>query len=85
MDSVLRAVPGPDAPKRLFVPVGVPAQVRAKLRQEGWQTVAALADAGDVPAEARRLGADERVSGRPIVRADDPPAAARRILDEMAG
>lgn len=55
MDSVLRAVPGPDAPRRLFLPVGVPAEERAKLRQEGWQTVAALADVGDVRAEARRL------------------------------
>ena len=37
------------------------------------------------PAEALRLGADYLVIGRPIFRADDPPAAARRILDEMAG
>jgi ATP phosphoribosyltransferase regulatory subunit len=48
-------VPGPDAPRRLFLPLDVPAQERAKLRQEGWQTVAALADVGDVLAEARRL------------------------------
>lgn len=37
------------------------------------------------PAEALRLGADYLVVGRPIFRAEDPPAAARRILDEMAG
>ena len=37
------------------------------------------------PAEALRLGADYLVVGRPIFRAEDPPAAARRILAEMAG
>ena len=37
------------------------------------------------PQEALRRGADYLVVGRPIVRSDDPPAAARRILDEMAG
>jgi len=35
------------------------------------------------PAEAVRDGADFIVVGRPIVKADDPPAAARRILEEM--
>ena len=36
-------------------------------------------------AEAMRCGADYLVVGRPIVRADDPLAAAQRIIDEMAG
>ena len=36
------------------------------------------------PAEAVRRGADYLVVGRPITRSDDPPAAARRIVDEMA-
>lgn len=36
------------------------------------------------PAEAVRLGADYLVIGRPIFRAEDPPAAVRRILHEMA-
>ena len=35
------------------------------------------------PAEAIRRGADYLVVGRPITRADDPAAAARRIIGEM--
>lgn len=37
------------------------------------------------PAAAMRAGADYIVVGRPIVEADDPVAAARAIVDEMAG
>lgn len=45
-------------------------------------------DAGDqkrvvTPAEAVRLGADFLVVGRPITRADDPPAAARAFAAAM--
>lgn len=36
------------------------------------------------PADAVRAGADYLVIGRPITRADDPAAAARRIADEIA-
>ncbi|MFQ5783204.1 MAG: orotidine-5'-phosphate decarboxylase [Alphaproteobacteria bacterium] len=37
------------------------------------------------PADAMRRGADYLVIGRPITRSDDPPAAARRILEDVAG
>ncbi|MGH7192980.1 MAG: orotidine 5'-phosphate decarboxylase / HUMPS family protein, partial [Candidatus Saccharimonadales bacterium] len=35
------------------------------------------------PADAITAGADYLVVGRPIIRANDKQAAARRILDEM--
>jgi len=36
------------------------------------------------PAEAIRAGADILVVGRPVTRASDPPAAAQRIVEEIA-
>ena len=55
-DSVLRAVPAPEAAKRLFLPHGTSARDAAKLRAEGWRAVAGLEPASDPRAEARRLG-----------------------------
>jgi orotidine-5'-phosphate decarboxylase len=37
------------------------------------------------PAEARRLGADLLVVGRPVTSADDPLAALERVMDEVRG
>ena len=54
MDTLLRAVPAPEAPRRVYVPHGA-GPAAAKLRAEGWVTVAGLAPAADPAAEARRL------------------------------
>jgi len=63
MDTVLDALAGPAAVRRLFIPAGVINRAQAaKLRQEGWVTVAGLAkDGADPAAEARRLGCDHFV------------------------
>lgn len=56
LDTLLRAVPTPDEPQRVLVPVGTDAERLAALRAEGWVTVPALEPATDLAAEARRLG-----------------------------
>ena len=55
-DAVLRACPKPPARARLYLPWGTPVAAGAKLRAEGYATVAALDPAADGAAEARRLG-----------------------------
>ncbi|HZH25916.1 MAG TPA: ATP phosphoribosyltransferase regulatory subunit [Azospirillaceae bacterium] len=55
-DVLLRALPAPEAPRRLFLPHGTPAAVADRLRGEGWAAVAALEPSADPVAEARRLG-----------------------------
>ncbi len=63
MDSVLRAVPAPAEPERIFVPHGAPAGVSAGLRAQGWVTVAGLAPAADAKAEAKRLSCGHVYTG----------------------
>lgn len=55
-DSVLRAVPAPEAFQKLFLPYGTKAAEGAARRVEGWTTLAGLEPAADAHAEARRLG-----------------------------
>lgn len=55
-DTVIAAVPGPQPDRRVLLPLGTsPADAR-RLRDQGYQTVAALAPLADDVAEARRLG-----------------------------
>ena len=55
MDTVLRAVPPAEAPKRLFLPAGSGPEAGRVLRQAGWVTVAGLDATADPRREARRL------------------------------
>jgi ATP phosphoribosyltransferase regulatory subunit len=55
LDTILRAVPEPEAQKRLFLPFGTsPAEAR-KWRDAGWTTVAGLDGSAVDAEEARRL------------------------------
>ncbi len=69
MDSVVRALPAAEQPRRVYLPAGTPHDVARRLRQEGWITVAGLEPAADAAAEARRLGCLHRWSGAAIVAA----------------
>ncbi len=56
MEAVMRALPAPKAPRRIYLPFGTPRAEGAALRAEGWITVAGLAPEADAAAEALRLG-----------------------------
>jgi ATP phosphoribosyltransferase regulatory subunit len=56
LDSLLRALPDPEPPRRLFLPLGTDPGEGAALRAQGWVTVAGLTPAADRRTEARRLG-----------------------------
>ncbi|WP_448190868.1 ATP phosphoribosyltransferase regulatory subunit [Azospirillum sp. sgz301742] len=70
MDSVLRAVPAPTAPKRVFVPHGTPVGTAADLRAQGWVTVAGLEPAADERSEARRLACSHVYTGGTVSSAE---------------
>lgn len=63
LDSLLRALPAPVRPRRIFVPHGVSASACAALRAEGWVTVQGFNAVADAAAEARRMGCDHVLSG----------------------
>ncbi|MBL4692543.1 MAG: ATP phosphoribosyltransferase regulatory subunit [Magnetovibrio sp.] len=56
MDTVMKAVHPSEAPDRVFLPFGTPADVARKLRAEGWRTVAGLDNTDDALHGAQRLG-----------------------------
>jgi ATP phosphoribosyltransferase regulatory subunit len=55
-DTIVPAIPAGAPARRVFVPLGADAAAASRLRQEGWVTVAGLAESADPAAEARRLG-----------------------------
>ncbi len=71
MDPILRALPGPEAVRRLFLPAGVARAEAARLRAEGWIAVAGLGAVDDAAAEARRLGCTHLYRDGEIVGLDE--------------
>jgi ATP phosphoribosyltransferase regulatory subunit len=55
-DTILRTLPSAAPSRRLLLPFGVDRSLSQRLRETGWITVAALEQADDWRAEARRLG-----------------------------
>ncbi len=71
MDTVQRALPEPDPPRRLYLPAECePARGRT-LRAEGWVTLDGLETGADAAAEARRLGCSHAWIGGGIVVVED--------------
>jgi len=66
-DAILRAAPPRAARTRVFLPLGSDPARAARLRAEGYATVAALAPAADARAEARRQGCSYMLAGQDLV------------------
>jgi ATP phosphoribosyltransferase regulatory subunit len=67
MDTVLDVMPGPDRPRRVFLPFGTSYAVGADLRRQGWVTLAGLEPVSDDAAEARRLECSHQVQAGQVV------------------
>ncbi|MFP6747698.1 MAG: ATP phosphoribosyltransferase regulatory subunit [Alphaproteobacteria bacterium] len=63
LDSLMRAIPGEEAPQRLYLPFGTKAARARELRAEGWITVQGLDQDGDPEAEARTLACGHILRG----------------------
>jgi ATP phosphoribosyltransferase regulatory subunit len=63
LDSILRAVPAPEEPARVFVPFGASFREADAIRAQGWITVAGLSPGDDDAGEARRLGCTHILEG----------------------
>ena len=65
-DTVVRAVPAPEAAPRVYLPAGFGREAATALREAGWVTVAGLGPVADIEEEARRLACEHvMVEGQP--------------------
>ncbi|MBC8241105.1 MAG: ATP phosphoribosyltransferase regulatory subunit [Alphaproteobacteria bacterium] len=63
LDSLMRAVPEPAAPDRLYLPFGTRGERARQLRAEGWCTLQGLDAGADPEEEARRLACNHILRG----------------------
>ncbi len=63
LDSLMRAIPAQETPKRLYLPFGTLAEKARQLRATGWITVQGLDNGAEPEAEARRLACDHILRG----------------------
>jgi ATP phosphoribosyltransferase regulatory subunit len=66
MDSIIRALPRPNAASKLYLAKGTPVTLARKLRREGWATVQGLDKIADIRAEARRLNCSHVLDGERV-------------------
>jgi ATP phosphoribosyltransferase regulatory subunit len=69
MDTVLDVLPGPEEARRVFLPFGTPFAVGQALRDEGWVTLAGLAQVGDEKVEAGRLACGHLLMAGRVIKA----------------
>jgi ATP phosphoribosyltransferase regulatory subunit len=70
MEAVLRALPVPEAGRRIYVPSGIDAQVSRSLRAAGWVTIAGLDVPVDARAVAKRMGCSHVLLDGQVVAVD---------------
>ena len=63
MDTVLRALPVPAAPRRVYLPAGSGPEKVGELHEAGWVTIAGLEDCADPETEAQRLECTHVLAG----------------------
>lgn len=70
LDSLLRALPAPDAARLVFLPAGTDGERGRALRAQGHRTLAGLEPVSDVRTEARRLHCSHVLTGSGIEEVD---------------
>jgi ATP phosphoribosyltransferase regulatory subunit len=80
LDPILRALPAPQLPERVYLPYGTAPETAAGLRDKGHRTVAGLSPEpnGDAAAEARRLACSHYWTNGKVAPVPAPADAAAK-------